>query len=181
MVFARRRQGRRFPPEHLGRRRGKIHHGIVAARKRAHAGSRVHSCRAADAVTSVNAERTSQAVIRRPRVVSKDGEPYPAGWTRNVNLHLIGGHMSPETLFRIHLVLGYVAWLLVSVRTFGPSSRRWTTSKRNVPSRPCTASVSSDSSSSFRASSAICRRASLRSPPTATSRPGCWPCWHSSL
>jgi len=29
-----------------------------------------------------------------------------------VNLHLIGGHMSPETLFRIHLVLGYVAWLL---------------------------------------------------------------------
>src|SRR5689334_2129421 len=27
-------------------------------------------------------------------------------------MHLIGGHMSPETLFRIHLVLGYVAWLL---------------------------------------------------------------------
>src|SRR5262245_36958008 len=24
-----------------------------------------------------------------------------------------GGHMSPETLFQLHLVLGYVAWLLV--------------------------------------------------------------------
>ena len=31
MVLARRRQGRRFSPEHLGRRRGKIHHGIFAA------------------------------------------------------------------------------------------------------------------------------------------------------
>jgi hypothetical protein len=30
----------------------------------------------------------------------------------DMNLHLIGGRMSPETLFRIHLVLGYVAWLL---------------------------------------------------------------------
>src|SRR6516164_5040154 len=29
-----------------------------------------------------------------------------------MNLHFIGGHMSPEALFRIHLVLGYVAWLL---------------------------------------------------------------------
>src|SRR6516164_3506569 len=29
-----------------------------------------------------------------------------------MNLHFIGGHMSPETLFRIHLVLGYVPWLL---------------------------------------------------------------------
>src|SRR5262252_11171656 len=29
-----------------------------------------------------------------------------------MNLHFIGGNMSPETVFRIHLVLGYVAWLL---------------------------------------------------------------------
>ena len=26
--------------------------------------------------------------------------------------NLTGGQMSPETLFRIHLVLGYVAWIL---------------------------------------------------------------------
>jgi hypothetical protein len=32
----------------------------------------------------------------------------------------------------------------VSVRTFGPGSRRWTRSKHSVPSRPCTASVSSE-------------------------------------
>ena len=25
---------------------------------------------------------------------------------------LIGGQMSPETIFRMHLILGYVAWLL---------------------------------------------------------------------
>jgi hypothetical protein len=29
-----------------------------------------------------------------------------------MNLHLIGDAMSPETLFRAHLVLGYVVWLL---------------------------------------------------------------------
>jgi hypothetical protein len=29
-----------------------------------------------------------------------------------MNLHLIGEHMSPETLFRMQLVLGYVVWLL---------------------------------------------------------------------
>src|SRR5205809_7773058 len=29
-----------------------------------------------------------------------------------MNLHLIGEAMSPETLFNVHLVLGYVAWLL---------------------------------------------------------------------
>src|SRR5579863_9811177 len=29
-----------------------------------------------------------------------------------MNAHLIGSNMSAETLFRIHLVLGYVAWLL---------------------------------------------------------------------
>src|SRR5262249_27840031 len=29
-----------------------------------------------------------------------------------VEQHPIGGHMSPEPIFRIHLVLGYVAWLL---------------------------------------------------------------------
>src|SRR5262249_31204423 len=58
-----------------------------------------------NAVTSVNAERTSQAVI--PHCV--EGR---RALSMNANLHLIGGHMSPETLFRIHLVLGYVAWLL---------------------------------------------------------------------
>jgi DNA-binding transcriptional LysR family regulator len=31
MVLARRRQGRCIPPEHLGRRRGEIHHGVFAA------------------------------------------------------------------------------------------------------------------------------------------------------
>src|SRR5206468_10663759 len=29
-----------------------------------------------------------------------------------MNLHLIGDAMSPETLFNVHLVLGYVVWLL---------------------------------------------------------------------
>src|SRR5437667_6340314 len=29
-----------------------------------------------------------------------------------MNLHLIGDAMSPETLFDVHLVLGYVVWLL---------------------------------------------------------------------
>jgi hypothetical protein len=37
----------------------------------------------------------------------------------------------------------------VSVCTFGPDSKRWTGSKHSVPSRPCTASVSSVSSSSL--------------------------------
>src|SRR5258708_24923809 len=32
--------------------------------------------------------------------------------SRNMNLHLIGDAMSPETLFNVHLVLGYVVWLL---------------------------------------------------------------------
>jgi hypothetical protein len=27
-------------------------------------------------------------------------------------VHLIGGKMSPETIFNLHLILGYVAWLL---------------------------------------------------------------------
>src|SRR2546422_3558101 len=29
-----------------------------------------------------------------------------------MNLHLIGDAMSPDTLFNVHLVLGYVVWLL---------------------------------------------------------------------
>jgi hypothetical protein len=29
-----------------------------------------------------------------------------------MNLHLIGDAMSPETIFRMQLVLGYVVWLL---------------------------------------------------------------------
>jgi hypothetical protein len=27
-------------------------------------------------------------------------------------VHLIGGKMSPETIFNLHLILGYAAWLL---------------------------------------------------------------------
>src|SRR5438034_3254837 len=29
-----------------------------------------------------------------------------------MNLHLIGDAMSPETLFNVHLMLGYVVWLI---------------------------------------------------------------------
>src|SRR4030095_843579 len=32
-----------------------------------------------------------------------------------MNLHLIGDAMSPQPIFRIHLVLGYVMWLLCFV------------------------------------------------------------------
>ena len=49
---------------------------------------------------------------------------------------------------------------------------RWAGSKRNAPSRLCTAFASSGSSLFFLASSApICPLASPRSPPTATSQP----------
>src|SRR3954468_18924731 len=38
--------------------------------------------------------------------------PHYCIWYLVVPSAEIGGHMSPETIFQIHLVLGYVAWLL---------------------------------------------------------------------
>ena len=46
-------------------RRGEIDHGIVAARQRGHAGSRIHSGRSADAVTPANGEPVSQAITQQ--------------------------------------------------------------------------------------------------------------------
>ena len=94
--------------------------------------------------------------------------------TRSQNV--AGNHLPDTSRSRLRR-LGCFA----SAHTSGPGSSRWTGSKRNAPSLRCTASASSGSSSSFQASSApICPRASPYSPPTATSRPECWPCWRFS-
>ena len=62
--------------------------------------------------------------------------------------------MSPETIFNLHLILGYVAWLLCFRVYFCPGSSQWTRSKCIAPSLRCIASASSGSSLSFQGSSA---------------------------
>src|SRR5258706_6469707 len=51
----------------------------------------------------------------------------------------MGGQMSPETLFRIHLVLGYVAWLLC----FGVYVLPWLKSRDRVDAHRAIATVHS--------------------------------------
>ena len=58
--------------------------------------------------------------------------------------------MSPETIFDLHLLLGYVAWLLCFTMSMpGPGSRPWTQSQRNAPLPHCTAFASLGWFSSF--------------------------------
>lgn len=57
--------------------------------------------------------------------------------------------MSPANIFSLQLVLGYVAGCSATACTSGRDSNRWTASQRSAPSRPCTASDSSDSPSWF--------------------------------
>jgi hypothetical protein len=86
--------------------------------------------------------------------------------------------MSPATIFQIHLVLGYVPWLLF----VGAYMLPWLKSMEQVEAQRVIATLHS-----FRffglvfilqASSApTCRPTSPSSLPTVTSRPECWPCW----
>ena len=85
--------------------------------------------------------------------------------------------MSPEPFSNVHLVLGYVVWLLCFGVYIWPRLKAMDRSKRSALSLPCTAFASSGWSSSFRALPAICRPVSPTSPLTVTSRPGCLPSW----
>ena len=86
--------------------------------------------------------------------------------------------MSSETLFRIHLVLGYVAWLLCFSVYIWPRLR----AMDRFDAQRAIATLHS-----FRffglvfvlpASQApICLPVSPPSPLTETSPPECWPCW----
>src|SRR5215831_15343233 len=85
--------------------------------------------------------------------------------------------MSAETVFRIQLVLGYVAWLLCFSVYIWPRLKTMDRYDARVQSLHCTAFDSSGSSSSFRASwGVICPVDSLRSPRMVTSPPECWQC-----
>jgi hypothetical protein len=90
--------------------------------------------------------------------------------------------MSPEIIFNLHLILGYVAWLLCFGVYVLPRLKSMAWSQRNAPSLRCTASASSGWSLSFQASLArICPPlASPRSPPTGTWQPGCSLSWRFS-
>jgi hypothetical protein len=75
--------------------------------------------------------------------------------------------MSTETIFQLHLVLGYALVCSASACTSCPNSGRWTVSKHTALSRLCTAFASSGSSLFFLASSApTCPLVSPRSPHT---------------
>ena len=82
--------------------------------------------------------------------------------------------MSPETVFRIHLALGYVAWLLCFGVYIWPRLKAMDA----LEAQRAIATLHSfrflGSSSSFPASLAPgCRPISRRSPPMATSPPVC--------
>ncbi len=86
--------------------------------------------------------------------------------------------MSPATIFRIQLVLGYVPWLLFLGAYVWPRLK----TMDQVEAQRAIATLHS-----FRFFGLvfilpgfvgpICRRGSPRLPLMATSRPGCWPCW----
>jgi len=88
--------------------------------------------------------------------------------------------MSPTTIFQIHLVLGYVPWLLCFGAYVWPRLK----SMDRVEAQRAIATLHS-----FRffglvfiipgvvGSAPICLPASPHSPPMATSQPDCWPCW----
>ena len=89
--------------------------------------------------------------------------------------------MSPEILFPLQLVLGYVAWLLC----FGLYALPWLSSIDRVDAQRAIATLHS-----FRFfglvfilqawSVPISPLTSPRSLPTGTWRPAYWPCWHCS-
>jgi hypothetical protein len=56
-----------------------------------------------------------------------------------MNLHLIGSGMSAENLFRVHLVLGYVAWLLCFAAYIWP----WLKAKERIESQRAIATLHS--------------------------------------
>ena len=86
--------------------------------------------------------------------------------------------MSPETIFLIHLTLGYVPWLIC----FGVYVLPWLRSMDQLEAQRAIATLHS-----FRffglifmlpgVAAPICRLASPSLPPTAISQPGCWPSW----
>ena len=90
--------------------------------------------------------------------------------------------MSPETIFNLHLILGYVAWLLC----FGVYILPRLKSMDPVAAQRAIATLHS-----FRffglvfilpgVVGPICPLASPHSPPTGTLQPGCWPSWRFSL
>ena len=88
--------------------------------------------------------------------------------------------MSSETIFRIHLVLGYVAWMLC----FGVYILPWLRSMDRVDAHRAIATLHS-----FRFFGLVfilpgvvgsLPAASPRSRLTATWQPVCWPCWRFS-
>ena len=89
--------------------------------------------------------------------------------------------MSPETVFRIHLVLGYVAWLLC----FGVYVLPRLKSMDRVEAQRAIATLHS-----FRFFGLVFILPGVVSPnlpagfavfpPMVTSQPGCWPCWRFS-
>jgi hypothetical protein len=88
--------------------------------------------------------------------------------------------MSPATIFQIHLILGYVPWLLCFGAYVWPRLR----AMDRIEAQRAIATLHS-----FRffglvfiisGAAPICPPASPHSPPTVTSQPDCWPCWRFS-
>ena len=82
--------------------------------------------------------------------------------------------MSPETIFNLHLILGYVAWLLLLPRSLPPAQAQVQGPGRRATRHRYSAQLSLLRARSLfcPASSAICPLALQRSPPIGTWPPG---------